>query len=283
MARPSQTVSDFFQSIASQMRERLGQLEPNWQERYETPTHAHDVILYLGCNVLRTPQVAHDVTRVFEKLGLNFTSVGGAQFCCGVPWARAGDTDKQERVAETTVERFASFGASTLVLWCPSCRVHFSESDLTQTIESRDIDVIDAAEFLAGLADDGRIAWRQASTAPQRVMLHAHAGRETSEPERTRASNDQRNVERILAAMPGIEIVGTAVVASELGYHCGFAEVNEPVYESQIRQLDEQARQAGAEAIVTISHACQRSITERSLVTVDVRNYAALLRDAIAA
>ena len=46
----------------------------------------YDAVLYLGCNILRTPDVAADVVNVFRALGLDFIAVAGVQFCCGVTW-----------------------------------------------------------------------------------------------------------------------------------------------------------------------------------------------------
>ena len=60
------------------------------QSRFAGPSsivrqeRAYDIVLYLGCNILRTPDVAADVVTVFRALGLDFIAVAGVQFCCGI-------------------------------------------------------------------------------------------------------------------------------------------------------------------------------------------------------
>jgi Fe-S oxidoreductase len=75
-----------------------------WTEQYRQPERPYDVVLYLGCNILRTPDVAADVVAVFRALGLDFIAVGGVQFCCGITWDRAGDIAKGSTISDLTIE-----------------------------------------------------------------------------------------------------------------------------------------------------------------------------------
>ena len=43
------------------------------------------VVLYLGCNVLRTTHLMRTMMDVFKLLDVDFVSVGGASYCCGHP------------------------------------------------------------------------------------------------------------------------------------------------------------------------------------------------------
>src|SRR5260370_12130034 len=40
------------------------------------------IVLYLGCNVLRTSHMIRTVTAVFDRLGLDYLAVGGPTYCC---------------------------------------------------------------------------------------------------------------------------------------------------------------------------------------------------------
>src|SRR5438034_3179379 len=44
----------------------------------------HDIVLYLGCNVLRTSHMIRTVTAIFDRLGLDYIAVGGPTYCCGI-------------------------------------------------------------------------------------------------------------------------------------------------------------------------------------------------------
>jgi Fe-S oxidoreductase len=98
-----------------------------WTEQYRPPDRDYDVVLYLGCNILRTPDVAADVVNVFRALGLDFIAVAGVQFCCGVTWDRAGDIAKGGTISDLTIQRLGSYKSRVVVHWCPSCDVHFSD------------------------------------------------------------------------------------------------------------------------------------------------------------
>ena len=51
----------------------------------------HDVVLYLGCNVLRTSHMVRTVTAIFDRLGLDYVAVGGPTYCCGIQHHKQGD------------------------------------------------------------------------------------------------------------------------------------------------------------------------------------------------
>ena len=64
--------------------------KPPWIKQYTRPTHQVDVVLYLGCNILRTAHLAFEVVDLFQVLGVNFIAVTGPQFCCGILHHRSG-------------------------------------------------------------------------------------------------------------------------------------------------------------------------------------------------
>src|SRR5271154_6406011 len=158
-----------------------------WTEQYRPPERAYDVVLYLGCNILRTPDVAADVVAVFRALGLDFTAVAGVQFCCGVTWDRAGDVPKGQTVADLTIDRLASYKSRVVVHWCPSCDVHFTDVVTARDAKKIPFEVTDAAAFLAALSRRGELPWRNAVAG--RAALPSHRGREKHDarPRRARA------------------------------------------------------------------------------------------------
>ena len=44
----------------------------------------HSIVLYLGCNVLRTSHMIRTVTAIFDRLRLDYVAVGGPTYCCGI-------------------------------------------------------------------------------------------------------------------------------------------------------------------------------------------------------
>ena len=54
-----------------------------WTEQDRPPDRTYDVVLYLGCNILRTPDVAADIVAVFRALELDFVAVAGCSSVAG--------------------------------------------------------------------------------------------------------------------------------------------------------------------------------------------------------
>ena len=71
--------------------------EVSWLERHQAPDRAYETVLYLGCNILRTPHIAKQVVDVFSHLKLDFIAVGGAQYCCGIVWDKFDGPKKAAR------------------------------------------------------------------------------------------------------------------------------------------------------------------------------------------
>ena len=62
-----------------------------------------DIVLYLGCNVLRTSYMISTVTDIFKLMGVSYAAVGGKTFCCGIQHYQRGDEDAAMSVAATTL------------------------------------------------------------------------------------------------------------------------------------------------------------------------------------
>src|SRR2546426_865079 len=56
----------------------------------EREPERHQIVLYLGCNVLRTSHMVRTVTAIFDRLGLDYVAVGGPTYCCGIVHHRQG-------------------------------------------------------------------------------------------------------------------------------------------------------------------------------------------------
>jgi len=78
----------YYQRVQDSKKMQIPRERISWIERFEPPERAYEVVLYLGCNILRTPDIAADVTWVFDRLGVDFVAAAGVQFCCGITWHR---------------------------------------------------------------------------------------------------------------------------------------------------------------------------------------------------
>ena len=81
-----------------------------------------DIVLYLGCNVMRTTHLVRTVMDVFKLLEVDFTAVGGAVLLLRHPAPPARRRGLRQRsVAQTTAANFRKFQPEQVVMWCPSC------------------------------------------------------------------------------------------------------------------------------------------------------------------
>ena len=241
-----------------------------WVEQYVKPDHPVDVVLYLGCNILRTAHLAYEVVNVFQALGVNFAALGGPPFCCGIVNQRAGDVDGAARLSQATAAKFESFGAKQVVIWCPTCQLRFEEVIL-KGVASR-FPISHATAFLAERA--AQLPFRR--EVPARVAVHVHVGK----PQR---ELDANAAIRVLQAVPGVEVVGT-LSSPDLDYQCSSAlltQLGPEGFRSIRDDLVCKARKLGANTLVTPYHSCHREWCEVGGAGLLVRNYISIVAEAL--
>jgi Fe-S oxidoreductase len=242
----------------------------NWLEKYSKPEKPVDVLLYLGCNVLMTAHLAQEVVNVFQAIGVSFAAVGGPQFCCGIVHYGHGDRGASTRLTRATIEKFESFGAREVVMWCPSCNKHFDEVVLKQL--QPNFSVTHTTAYLAARAD--RLPFRQEVVS--QVALHTHVGRPQQEADAIAART-------LLAAIPGLTVTGT-VEDAELDYHCNNVIIERIGLERfrAIRLgLAKTAAAERADTVATIYHSCHREWSDLELPDLAVRSYISLLSESL--
>ncbi|HVB52942.1 MAG TPA: heterodisulfide reductase-related iron-sulfur binding cluster [Candidatus Acidoferrales bacterium] len=263
--------ASYFQRIRELERLVVAPEEVTWTETYKRPEKETDVLLYLGCNVLITPHLAREVIAVFQALGIRFEAVGGPQFCCGIVHHGQGDVEAGRRLAAASVAKLESYGAPLVVMWCPSCNLHFDEVVLKEVAPGFGPAVTHATRFLADRAKElpFRVPVRR------RAVVHTHIGRAQQE-------SDAAACRELLAVVPGLELVGS-VSSPDLGYHCAT-----PTSESarrafmQVRgRLLNEARSLGADTLITIYHSCQREWCEAEEPDLEIRNYISLVAESL--
>jgi len=205
------------------------------------------IVLYLGCNVLRTSHMIRTVTAVFDRLGLDYVAVGGPTYCCGIVHHQQGDAAAGGGMANRTLELFERYEPDEVVMWCPSC-IYFYDEVRHATVPYR---VRHTTEFLLDRVPDLTF------TAPveRAVAVHAHCQGEARQRE-ARACRD------LLAAVPGVRLVP---LESEprFGRSCAPAiplGLGQDVWDGLVRDEIERARAAGADTLAGIYHGCHRMI-----------------------
>lgn len=261
----------YFSRIRELERLTLNADEVGWQEKFNPPQQRVDVLLYLGCNVLITSHLAIEVVRVFDRLGIDFETVGGPQFCCGVLHHSHAAFRAASRLSGATMQKIKAYGAKALVLWCPTCDLHLNDVVLPSLGSGLGAEVTHAAQFLAD-----RVAFLPLDVPiPSRVAVHTHGGH-------PRQDRDTRAVLSLLRSVPGIDVAG--VLKSEhLDYHCATPSNAEARvrFEAERQSLLDEACSLGADTVVTLYHSCQREWCETSSESLRIRNYISIVAESM--
>lgn len=209
-----------------------------------------DLLLYTGCNVLKTPHIVLLCLDILDALGVSYEVMGGPRDCCGVLQFRTGDIAVSGRIAYRTTDRFASYGAKKVLSWCPTCHVQLGEAVLPS--RSRGPQATPAYElepFVAYLAQElDRLRPLLRHRVEKRVALHEHPG----------VSGVSESALRILGAIPGLTLVD--LEQPRVGWMCNTLQPL-PEYKRDVhRGLLESAAAAGVTTLAGVYHACHREL-----------------------
>lgn len=220
------------------------QLAPADLARLIQPPKPRDVpvVFYVGCNAVRTPHLLFNAMYVLDAIDVDYEVMGGPAACCGIIHTKwEGETDVGERVTDGTLRRFGDFQPERVLSWCPSCQLHIGET-LSGFRETEF-----AFEHVTGFMVDNeaKLQAQYTTPVPMRVLLHAHEG----------MADLGENVERLLRAVPGIEVVGTAW---ESGYTCGGSGADRsPGLKAERRRATlDWAAEPDVDALVSLYHGC---------------------------
>jgi Fe-S oxidoreductase len=227
-----------------------------------------DVVFYLGCNILRTPNIALGVIDVLDALGVKFHTIGGGGNCCGILQFREENLDAADAVASNTFRNFAAFSPKEVVTWCPTCELQFT--DFGADYLPREFEIKHVTRFLAEHLDV--LKSKIVQPVPVRVALDEHAPLGDDD-------NVVEDAKLVLRAVPGVEVVD--VPQHRLGYQCS-AVRNQAASQAALTTLFESAARAGVDYLLSIYHSCHRELVlaERDY-PFQVLNFTAILGRAL--
>jgi heterodisulfide reductase subunit D len=203
---------------------------------------APDIVMYLGCIVIKTPHIAVLCLEVLNRLGTRYKVFGGPANCCGVIQYRAGDAKTSGRIGGNTLAGFAGIGASQVLTWCPTCNIQLSE--IVMPSMQTGFNLGHVVPFIVQRIEQLRAHF--VHPVNKRIALHEHPG----------VAGVTEGAIAILTAIPGIELVD--LDQPRVGYMCNsLAPVPAYKREFHARELDAAAA-AGVDCLVGIYHACHR-------------------------
>ena len=123
------------------------------------PREGADVCYFVGCVSSFFPQaseVALSVSEILTEAGVDFTTLGGDEWCCGFPLLASGRMDEARKFMKHNVERIKALGIHTIMASCPSC-THVWKQDAGEYLEGYALEILHATEYIARLIHEGKL------------------------------------------------------------------------------------------------------------------------------
>jgi len=221
------------------------------------PRAGAEVVLFFGCVSSFYPMaysIPQAMVQILEKAGISYTTMGGEEWCCGYPLYGVGMDDGVVDLARHNVAHFRELGAKRLVTTCPSCYHTWAHIYPELLPEAADIEVVHAADLLAGLIREGRLTFREQK--PMTVTYHdpCDLGRKGGIYEAPRF---------VIQSIPGLTLV-------EMAHHgadalcCGGGGDVEMVDPQLVTELAAgrmaEVRETGAQMLVSACQQCKRTL-----------------------
>ena len=252
-----------------------------WQELIKgLPEHAFEkahaeVVFFVGCVASFFPlaqKIPANMARIMERAKVDFTILGGEEWCCGFPLIGAGMPDKVEALIEHNLNKVKEIGAKEIVFTCPSCYHTWKQ------LYEADLKVYHASQMLAQMITDGRLPLKEIEA---KVTYHdpCDLGRNSGIFEEPR---------QVLNAIPGIQLVELPH-NRQLSMCCGGGgnlEMVNPELSGKVAQMKiEEIQQTGADMVVSSCQQCLRTIYSRARrenILLVVKDLTELVAEAIA-
>lgn len=229
------------------------------------------LMLYLGCNVLRTAHLALTAIDVLKAMGFDFNTVGGPAYCCGIIHHRNGQPAASRGYTASSMRHVMDYGTEKVIMWCPSCNEHYD--DVVSHEQDIPFPYEHVTSFIARQLDRVTFVKR----IERRIALHYHTGHPQQDSDWTCART-------VLEAIPGIEFVHIDSTPA-FGRHCSPNYINRlgrPAWQAAMGDVARAAVAAGADTLGTIYHSCHREICDLEAgYPFEIVSYITLLAEAM--
>jgi heterodisulfide reductase subunit D len=222
-----------------------------------------EVLWYVGCVSSFYPmayKIPQAMVQILGRSGVDFTLLGGQEWCCGFPLYTGGMSDRVPELAAHNLERVRATGAKILVSTCASC-YHTWKHLYPEMLPDfpQDLEVLHATEYMARLIDSGQLKLgRIGERSGEKRLVTYHDPCDLGK--RSGVYDAPRHV---LNSIPGVELREMASIRQNSLCCGGGGNVEafspDTVSEASGRRL-QQAQATGAKYIVSACQQCMRTL-----------------------
>jgi len=216
-----------------------------------------EVLYFIGCVSSFYPRVysiPQSFVQVMEKANVEFTTLGGDEWCCGYPLHIAGMGDRMAALAKHNVKQARKVGAKKIVFTCPSC--YYTWAHLyPEYADVSGIQLQHATEFLVEL-----LAAEELALGPVEEVVTYHDPCDLG-----RKSGVYDAPREVLGLIPGLDF--REMAANRENAMCcgggGDVEISDnTVSHGVARQRVAQAQATGAKYVLSACQQCKRTLQE---------------------
>jgi len=209
-----------------------------------------EVIFFVGCVASFFPlvqQIPANMAKIMERAGVDFTILGGEEWCCGFPLMGAGMPEQMQALMDHNLQKVRDVGAQAIVFTCPSC--YHTWKHVYQT----DIPLFHASQYIDRLIKEGRLRPGRLDGV---VTYHdpCDLGRNSGVFEEPRS---------VLGAIAGLEL-REMPLNRKFSVCCGGGgnlEMTNPELSARVARMKiEMIEETGVDTVVTACQQCVRTI-----------------------
>ncbi|MCK4449130.1 MAG: (Fe-S)-binding protein, partial [Anaerolineae bacterium] len=119
-----------------------------------------EIVYFVGCVASffpRSYRVPQSLTSILDTSGVDFTTLGGQEWCCGYPLLSMGRLEQAKTLIQHNVAQVKELGASRVTFACPSC-YHMWKHVYPDVLEEEiSLEVLHATELMAEMIAQGAI------------------------------------------------------------------------------------------------------------------------------
>ncbi|MGD2126619.1 MAG: (Fe-S)-binding protein [Desulfobacteraceae bacterium] len=213
-----------------------------------------EVIYFVGCVASFFPmaqKIPLNMSSIMEKLGVDFTILGGEEWCCGYPLIGAGMKEKMDSLMEHNLQRVKEAGAKKIVFTCPSCYQTW------KTLYEPDVEILSSSEFMEQLLSEKRHALKEIEAV---VTYHDPC-------DLGRIGGVFESPREVIKTIPGLRLLELPN-NRQLSVCCGGGgnlEMIDPELSAKVAQMKiEEILNTGADMVVSSCQQCLRTIASHA-------------------
>jgi len=266
----SRNISDDDQEDRGEWQELIKDLPEDAFEKEDA-----DILFFVGCVASFFPMVQKipaNMAKILQMAGVDFTILGGDEWCCGFPLVGAGMPDKLEELKNHNLQKVADVGAKKIVFTCPSCLHTWKH------LYDTDVELMHASQLIAELIKSGTLKLKNDIDVTATYHDPCDLGRNTGVYEEPR---------EVIQAIPGLRFVELPM-NRKFSVCCGGGgnvEMTDPNLSAEVAQMKlDSIRDTGAEMVITGCQQCVRTMATRARrqkIDLEVKDLTELVVEAI--